>query len=280
MSRQQPLAVRSRSPIPARAKRRSLTFWGLPLGAVALTAAGGMGTGAGVMALLLPPVPPQPTVAIKGQPAAAPALAERTPVLLPTADPRPIVAEVLAAGGRSDPFVATDAPQAVALPALAPAVPPEGSELASLVRPSQAMALLPAVPTGAAPHILPPPALVSRLLPLSTTAEAPGPLAALPPAPAAIVVAPPAAVDSAVSPSLVAIAAPEAAQAGDLSSWQLVGTALSGSNRIALLHTGGSESTVSVSEGQTVAGWLVKAIDEERIVLVQNDQQHILKIGG
>ncbi|UFP92708.1 hypothetical protein [Gloeobacter morelensis] len=283
--------------------RRPATIWGLRLSVLLATAAGGMGTGAGVMALLLPATESQPVEQAEALPAIEP-IAPRPEVLIPTTDPATIVAAVLSRGGRSDPF----APPPAVLP-VADAPAPDPFAIPAAVPMASATAR-----ADATTRVLPPPALMRRLLPpaaLATRIAAFDPrpaLTELPPAPVApsIEPAPPAAPSvSAETPVAIggpAIAAAPAAGEPNLSALrvepavppgslvaaaadpmtplQLMGTALSGERRIALIRSGDPASTLAVSEGDTVAGWFVQTIAEDQVVVVQNDRQQILKVGN
>ncbi len=299
-----PVATR-REPVKP---RRPVVIWGVRGSLLLAAAVGGMGTGAGVMALLMPtPRPASPVVSAKIMPTVQ-AITPRPEVLIAPADTRPIVAAVLRKGGRPDPFTP------LVTPLLASVQPSDQSPVIQAQAP--VLGDLPAPPSfvaanrsTAATRILPPPAVMRQILPPMQslpvgTLPVPVPLEA-PPAvvpgstlPAAEVTespitvptqpfvmtpvsempAPVAPIPATIPTPPPAIAALAAVSEGN--AFTLIGTAIAGDNRIALIRTGTGTAPLAVSMGDTVAGWRIQSIDENHVVLTQGSGQQTLKVGS
>ncbi len=291
---------------------RPTTSLGLRWGVIALAAFTGMGSGVGVMALFMPrrPMAPAPVIATEPKTVVIPAHPE---ALIPLADNRTLIASVLQEGGKQDPFATP--PQAVATvlssaPATASALPPAPLPTAPVLQP---VTVLQGQPTT---RILPPPAAIAAMMPSQQTIqdlpahqkvqelpapqmvqELPTPQAASIPKTSSLLdtpTAPPATVSLSVAtnkaptlvdtPDLNVASLPEppqpVVQAAESLGMKLMGVATSGDNRIALIRTSPEATPFSASVGDVVGGWKVKTIDENQVVIVQGDQQQILKIGG
>jgi hypothetical protein len=307
LTRQQGAPIEPKLPI--RPTRLSSSL-GLRWGVIALAAFTGMGSGVGVMALFMPRklMAPAPGIAIEPKTVVIPAHPE---ALIPLADNRTLVASVLQEGGKQDPFSAP--PQAVAtvLPSTpTTALPPAPLPAAPVLQP---VVVLSGQPTT---RILPPPAAIAAMLPRQqtiqnlpaqqkvqdlpapqVTQELSAPQAVSPlktPSLLDTPTAPPTTVSLSVAtnkvptlvdtPDLTVASLPEppqpVVQAAESLGMKLMGVATSGDNRIALIRTSPEATPFSASVGDVVGGWKVKTIDENQVVIVQGDQQQILKIGG
>jgi hypothetical protein len=306
LTRQQGAPIQPIRPIHS-ARPASL---GLRWGVIVLSAFAGMGSGVGVMALFMPKkfVAPAPMIATEPKTVVIPAHPE---ALIPVADNRILIATVLSQGGKQDPFAAP--PQAVATVPSAPtpvtALPPAPLPTSPVLQP---VTVLQGQPTT---RILPPPAAIAAMLPSQPTIQdLPAPKIQDLPAPQSIqaisesqstnalrtssLLDTPTALQTGVSlsvstnkmptlvdtPALNVASLPEppqpVVQAAESLGMKLMGVATSGDNRIALIRTSPEATPFSASVGDVIGGWKVKTIDENQVVIVQGDQQQILKIGG
>lgn len=299
--------------LPARPPRSPLGSQGVRWSLMLSAAVGGMGTGAGMMALLMPATHSrQPTPAVANRPGAT--IPARPEALIAPADNRALVAAILRDGGRVDPFEPSLRDPFMAASQVLPPLPPAPLPPQTAVRKR-----IPVIkPVAARTQVLPPPALVPNMiarvnllplaavpsgavmrLPVRITEEQPPrlldsaiELAAkpLPPLPASgsFVDSPalgtstlPIEVTQAAQPVLqeTPIVAARSANENE-QGMKLLGVAAAGEARVAMIRTGPQLSPFSVSVGDTIAGWQVKSIDDSQVVLVQGEQQQVLKLGG
>jgi hypothetical protein len=293
LTRKQGAPIQPKLPIRS-ARPASL---GLRWGVIALSALTGMGSGVGVMALFMPKklIAPAPVIATEPRTVVIPAHPE---ALIPVADNRILIATVLSQGGKQDPFAVP--PQAVAT-----VLPPASTTVTAL--PPAPLPTPPITVQGQpTTRILPPPTAIAAMLPSQRTIQdlpAPQPIQAIPESQSTNVQrtpslldtpAPQAGISLSVStnkvptlvdtPALNVASLPElpqpVVQAAESLGMQLMGVATSGDNRIALIRTSPETTPFSASVGDVISGWKVKTIDENQVLLVQGDQQQILKIGG
>jgi hypothetical protein len=307
LTRQQGAPIQPKLPIRS-ARPTSL---GLRWGVIALSAFTGMGSGVGVMALFMPQkfVAPAPVIATEPKIVVIPPHPE---ALIPVADNRMLIASVLNQGGKQDPFAAP--PQAVAT--IVPSAP--GTVMALPPAPLPASPVLQSVMVLQGPpttRVLPPPAAIAAMLPSQRTIQdlptpkiqdlpAPQPIQAIPESQSASALRMPSLLDTPTAPqtgvslsvstnkvsTLVDTPALNVAslpqppqpvvQAAESLGMKLMGVATFGDNRIALIRTSPDATPFSASVGDVISGWTVKTIDENQVVIVQGDQQQILKIGG
>lgn len=299
LTRQQGAPIQPK--LPTRPKRSSSLA--LRWGVIALAAFTGMGSGVGVMALFMPRKPMAPATAIATEPKTV-VIPAHPEALIPVADNRKLIASVLQEGGKQDPFAPP--PQVVATvfppaPAIMGAVPPAPLPTSPVLQP---VTVVQGQPTT---RILPPPAAIASMLPSQQTIQdlpaqqkiqdLPAPQAVTTPKTPSLLdtqAAPQTTVSLSVAtnkvPTLVDTAdlnvavLPEApqpvVQAAESMGLKLLGVATSGDNRIALIRTSPEATPFSASVGDVVGGWKVKTIDENQVIIVQGDQQQILKIGG
>lgn len=265
------LRLKQRSSLP-------VVRWGI----LALTAFTGIGTGAGVMALLMPKKPTAPETTIAREPKTV-VIPPHPEALIPVADNRTLIAAVLREGGKQDPFSAP--------PQVSPA-PQIKAEAMSLPAPLPSVPVRPPIVTEGQPttRILPPPAAIASMFPnQQVILDLPAPqMVKSPETPVVLnvptapqTVASPSVVinRTPVDPSLNVAAVPEVTQP-ETAGMKLMGVASAGENRIALIRTSPDATPFSASVGDVVSGWKVKTIDEGQVVIVQGDQQQVLKIGG
>lgn len=284
LTRRQGAPIQPKLPIrPARS-----ASLGLRWGVIVLAAFTGMGSGVGVMALFMPRKPMAPATAIATEPKTV-VIPAHPEVLIPVADNRKLIASVLNQGGKQDPFAP---PQVVAT--VLPPIP----TLVSAVPPAPLPTPVPVLQEQPTTRILPPPAAIASMLPSQQTIQdLPAPQAVNTPKTPSLLDTPttpqtmvslsvatnkaPALVDT---PDLNVASLPEppqsVVQAAESLGLKLLGVATSGDNRIALIRTSPEATPFSASVGDVVGGWKVKTIDENQVVIVQGDQQQILKIGG
>ncbi|MBC8122935.1 MAG: hypothetical protein H7Y22_13990 [Gemmatimonadaceae bacterium] len=241
----------------------SLTVWGVSWGLMLTTALGGMGTGAGVMALLVPwrvaPEQPAPNNALEPAPQ-TPQITARPEVLLAPADNRPLIKQILNRGGRTDPF------QSLTARSITPIVAPIEQPIA----PVQSVSRL-SVEATVGRRILPPPELLPELLPPDITALS------------TVIEAVPPALPSAPIPSLQAVLpAQEKPVLQDLPETEvlhLTGVAISGETRIAMIQAQSQGPSLSVALGETIDGWQVLEIGFTQVTLIRGAQKQILTVG-
>jgi hypothetical protein len=306
------LTRRQGAPIQPKLPTRSArsVSLGLRWGVITLSAFAGMGSGVGVMALFMPKklMAPAPVIATEPKTVVIPAHPE---ALIPVADNRILIATILSQGGKQDPFAAP--PQAVAtvLPSAPATVLPQDPlrAVGSTLRP---VTVLQGQPTT---RILPPPAAIAALLPSQRTIrDLPAPKIQDLPAPQKLqplpesqftnvprtpsLPEPSTASQSGVSlslstdkastlvdtPELNVASLPEppqpVVQAAESLGMKLLGVAAYGDNRIALIRTSPDATPFSASVGDVISGWTVKTIAESHVVLIQGDQQQVIRIGG
>lgn len=269
-------------------------------GVIALSAFAGMGSGVGVMALFMPQksIAPAPVIATEPKTVVIPPHPE---ALIPVADNRILIATILSQGGKQDPFAAP--PQVVST--VLPSAPARVTVLPSAPLPrvpeTKPVRTLQGPPTT---HILPPPAAIASMLPTQQTIQnLPAPQATIPDLLIPQVSANPPVLDSAppqaVSPTVTAstlptpVDTPESnrvailpeapqpiVQASETVGMKLLGVATAGENWIALIRTSPNATPFSASVGDVVNGWTVKTIAESHVVIIQGDQQQVIRIGG